>query len=382
VKIRAAERMTGIERTLIRQIFDSAPPGAINLGLGQPDLPTPPLAALAGISGIAAGKTGYTSTAGDAALRSAIAGSYSPFASAPEEVVVTVGSQEAMFAACLTLVDAGQEILYPDPGYPAYPVVARLIGARPVGYPLRAERRFMLDPQDIAERLTEKTGLVILLAPSNPTGACIDRNDLRALTGLLEERGVPWVSDEIYAGFTYEERFVSPAEYSRDGGLVISGLSKDMSMTGWRIGWVVGREKIISRIIAAHQYLVTCAPSISQNAALAAFSPEGIVERARYLEIFSRRRQVMAEELSRIPDLRYSLPEGAFYFFVDISAYGDSLAISRRILENRTVVTIPGEAFGENAAGFLRISFAASQATIREGIGRIAEELRSIRQKG
>jgi aspartate aminotransferase len=379
--IRAADRMTGIERTLIRQIFDAAPPGAINLGLGQPDLPTPPLAALAGVAGIAAGKTGYTSTAGNAALRSAIAESYRPFASALEEVVVTVGSQEAMFASCLTLVDAGQEILYPDPGYPAYPVVARLIGARPISYPLRPERRFRLDPQDIADRLTDRTGLVILLAPSNPTGACIDRHDLRALTELLENKGVPWVSDEIYAGFTYQERFHSPAEYSKTGGLVISGLSKDMSMTGWRIGWVVGGEQIIARIIAAHQYLVTCAPSISQSAALAAFSPQGAVERARYLDIFSRRREIMGEELSRIPDLRFSLPEGAFYFFVDVSAYGDSMAISRGILEHQQVVTIPGEAFGDNAAGFLRISFAASEAAIREGIGRIAEELDSIRAR-
>jgi aspartate aminotransferase len=382
MKIRPAERMAGIERTLIRQIFDAAPKGAINLGLGQPDLPTPPLGSLAGVAGIVAGKTGYTSTAGDMALRSAIAQSYRPFASRPENVLVTVGSQEAMFASCLTLVDAGQEILYPDPGYPAYPVVARLIGARAVGYPLRPERRFRLDPLDIRERLTEKTGLVILCAPSNPTGACIDKHDLRALAELLENEGVPWVSDEIYSGFTYEERFVSPAEFSRAGGLVVSGLSKEMSMTGWRIGWVVGRSEILARIIAAHQYLVTCAPSISQCAALATFSPEGAVARARYLEIFSRRRELMAEELSRIPDVRFSLPEGAFYFFADVSAYGDSLSVGRRILERRGVVTIPGEAFGENGRGYLRISFAASDEAIRKGIGLMGEELKTIRERG
>jgi aspartate aminotransferase len=373
--------MAGIERTLIRQIFDSAPPESINLGLGQPDLPTPPLAAIAGISGIAAGNTGYTSTAGDGALRAAIAASYRPFISVPEEVVVTIGSQEAMFASCLTLVDAGQEILYPDPGYPAYQVVARLIGARPVGYPLRPERRFRLDPQDVADRLTERTGLVILLAPSNPTGACIERNDLRDLAGLLESRGVPWISDEIYAGFTYEERFVSPAEFSREGGLVISGLSKDMSMTGWRIGWVAGQKQVIARITAAHQYLVTCASSISQSAALAAFSPRGAVERARYLEIFSRRREIMGDQLSQIPGLRFSPPEGAFYFFVDVSDYGSSLDVGREILERGGVVTIPGEAFGDNASGFLRISFAASEDSIRKGISRMAEVLLSIRDR-
>ncbi len=382
MKMRAAERMAGIERTLLRQIFDSAPPGAINLGLGQPDLPTPPLACLAGVAGIAAGRTGYTSTAGDVALRTAISESYRPFASRPENVLVTVGSQEAMFASCLTLVDAGQEILYPDPGYPAYPVVARLIGARAVSYPLRPERRFRLDPQDIEERLSERTGLVILCAPSNPTGACMDKHDVRVLVELLESEGVPWISDEIYSGFTYEERFVSPAEYSREGGLVISGLSKEMGMTGWRIGWVVGRSEILSRIIAAHQYLVTCAPSISQHAALATFSPEGAVERARYLEIFGRRRELMAEELSRIPDLRFALPDGAFYFFVDVSVYGDSLAVARTILERRGVVTIPGEAFGDGGRGFLRISFAASDEAIRTGVSLIGEELQAIRERG
>lgn len=382
MRMRAAQRMDGIERTLIRQIFDSAPQGAINLGLGQPDLPTPPLASLAGAAGIAAGKTGYTSTAGDMALRTAIAESYRPFATRPENVLVTVGSQEAMFASCLTLVDPGQEILYPDPGYPAYPVVARLIGARAVSYPLRPGRRFRLDPQDIKDRLNEKTGLVILCAPSNPTGASIDKHDVRALAELLESAGVPWISDEIYSGFTYEERFVSPAEYSREGGLVISGLSKEMSMTGWRMGWVVGRSEIVARIIAAHQYLVTCAPSISQCAALSTFTPEGAVERARYLEIFSRRRELMAEELSRIPDLRFALPDGAFYFFVDVSAYGDSLAVARGILERRGVVTIPGEAFGEGGRGFLRISFAASDDAIRTGIGLVGEELRAIRERG
>jgi aspartate aminotransferase len=381
MKMRAAERMAGIERTLIRQIFDSAPPGAINLGLGQPDLPTPPLASLGGVAGIAAGRTGYTSTAGDMALRTAIAESYRPFATRPENVLVTVGSQEAMFASCLTLVDAGQEILYPDPGYPAYPVVASLIGARAVGYPLRPERRFRLDPQDIKDRLSNRTALVILCAPSNPTGACIDKNDVRALAELLDNEGVPWISDEIYSGFTYEERFVSPAEYSQEGGLVISGLSKELSMTGWRMGWVVGRSEILARIIAAHQYLVTCAPSISQSAALATFSPEGAVERSRYLEIFSRRRDLMAEELSRIPDLRFALPDGAFYFFVDVSAYGDSLPLARRIIDRRKVVTIPGEAFGEGGRGFLRISFAASDDAIRTGIGLIGEELKAIRAR-
>lgn len=374
--IRAAARMAGVERTLIRRIFDEAPSEAINLGLGQPDLPTPAPVALAGIGAVARGETGYTSTAGDPRLRRAIAESLRPAIGDAEQVLVTVGSQEAMFAALLALADPGDEILYPDPGYPAYPVVARLIGARATPYPLRRERAFRPDPREIEALLGERTRAVILCAPSNPTGACMAPDDLRVLVDLLGRRKIPWISDEIYAGFHYGERLVSPVELDPGGGLLVSGLSKDMSMTGWRVGWVAGPVEIVGRIVAAHQYLVTCAPSISQRAALAAFTPEGRAERKRYLEIFRRRRALMADELSRVPRVRFELPDGAFYFFVDVSAHGDSLEIARRILQRRQVVTIPGEAFGDGGKGFLRISFAAAEAEIREGVGRIASELR------
>lgn len=373
--LRLAGRLSGIRRTLIRRIFDEAPPGAINLGLGQPDLPTPPAPSLAGIAGIVEGRTGYTVTAGDSELRQTLAAHYEPFASGPGHVLVTVGSQEALYLACLGLLEPDAELLYPDPGYPAYPVVASLVGATATAYPLRAERGFRLDPDDVAARLSEKTGAVILCSPSNPTGACAAADDLRALTGLLEERGIPWISDEIYSGFVYDDAFVSPAETGHGKGLVVSSLSKDASMTGWRVGWVVGPPAVIRGLTAAHQYLVTCAPSVSQQAALAAFSPAGLAERGRYLERFRGRRAAMGEELRRIDGIRFRFPDGAFYFFVDVSRFGDSLVLARRILERRQVITIPGEAFGELGAGFLRISFAASEQEIREGVRRIGTEL-------
>jgi len=375
MKLRAARRMDGIDRTLIRQIFDSAPAGAINLGLGQPDLPTPPRISLAGAAGIAAGRTVYTSTGGDPALRAAIARRYEPFATGAENVVVTVGSQEAVFASVLTLCDPGDEVLYPDPGYPAYCVVARLVGAVPVAYPLRAARGFRLDPADIEARLTDRTRLVIVCSPSNPTGAVERAEDLARLAELLERRGIAWLSDEIYAGFAYDGPVPSLSSFSREGGLVVSGVSKDLSMTGWRIGWAVGAAAIIARIVVAHQYLVTCASSISQSAALAALSGDAEPERAAYLEIFRRRRALMAEELSRIPRIRFDLPQGAFYFFVDFSAYGSSVDLCRRVLERRKVITIPGEAFGSEGAGYVRISFAATEEQIALGIRAIAEEI-------
>ena len=373
--LRLAGRMSGIRRTLIRRIFDDAPAGAINLGLGQPDLPTPPASALGGIQGIADGRTGYTVTAGDPELRQALAKHYESIVSGPEEVLVTVGSQEALYLGCLALLERGSELLYPDPGYPAYPVVASLVGAKAVPYPLRAERGFRTDPADIAERVGPSTGAVILCSPSNPTGACIEADELRELTGLLDERGIPWLSDEVYAGFVYDAPFVSAGEAASGRGLVISSLSKDASMTGWRLGWVLGPAEAIRRMTAAHQYVVTCAPSVSQRAALAAFSPGGLAERRRYRELFRRRRATMAEELEKIQGIGFEPPDGAFYFFVDVSRFGDSLAVARRILERQEVVTIPGEAFGERGAGFLRISFAASEADIREGVRRIGTEL-------
>jgi len=370
-----ARRMEGIDRTLIRRIFDGAPAGSINLGLGQPDLPTPARIGLAGIDGIVHGKTGYTSTAGDPAVRAAVAERYKGIATGAANVVVTIGSQEAVFAAVMTLVDPGDEVLLPDPGYPAYPVVAKLLGATPVTYPLRPERAFRIDPNDVLSRLTERTRLVILCSPSNPTGAMDLEDDLETLAGALEGRGVPWLSDEIYAGFAYERRSPSISRFAPEGGLVVSGLSKDLSMTGWRIGWAVGPEAIIARITAAHQYLVTCASSVSQAAALAALGPEAQADRDAYLAIFRGRRALMADELARIPRLPITLPDGAFYFFVDVRGFGSSLAIAERLLRARRVIVIPGEAFGPGGAGFLRISYAATDDDIRTGIRALAAEL-------
>ena len=374
MSFRIAARMDGVERTLIRRIFDAAPAGAINLGLGQPDLPTPPSIALAGIDGIAAGRTGYTSTAGDPALRAAIAARYPGIARGPENVVVTIGSQEAVFLSVLTLVDPGSEVLVPDPGYPAYPVLARLAGATAVSYPLRPERAFRLDPNDVARRLTGKTRLVILCSPSNPTGAIDEDHDLARLAALLAERGVPWLSDEIYAGFAYDRPAATIARHA-PGGLVVSGLSKDLSMTGWRMGWAVGPEEVVARLIACHQYVVTCASSVSQAAAMHALSPAGDEARRRYLEIFRRRRTVMLEALGAIPGVRVTPPDGAFYVFLDVRDFGSSLEIAERVLTRRRVITIPGEAFGPGGAGFLRISYAASEEDIRAGIAGLASEL-------
>jgi aminotransferase len=312
-------------------------------------------------------------------LRQAIAGCYEPFASGAENVLVTVGSQEAMFVAFLTLLDPGDELLYPDPGYPAYPEIARLVGAHPVAYPVRPERAFRLDPEDVTRRLTRKTRAVVLCSPSNPTGAVTGRSELEALLGALEQDGVAWVSDEIYADYCYEGVFVSAgACHGGGGGLLVSGLSKGFSMTGWRVGWVVGPAEMIQRLTTVHQYLVTCASSVSQAAALAAFSPRGRSERSRYTRILAQRRRTMGAELTTLPGVRHVAPDGAFYYFVDVRRHGSSIDLAQRLLDKQKVITIPGEAFGDNGAGWLRLSFACTDEGIQEGLRRIRDELSEV----
>ena len=215
----------------------------------------------------------------------------------------------------------------------------------------------------------------MLASPSNPTGAVHTHAALDELTAELERRQIPWISDEVYAGFVFDGELPVPRARTPDAGLTISGLSKNMSMTGWRIGWVAGPQEILARITAVHQSMVTCASSVSQRAALAAFTREGRRAAARYQAIFRRRRALMATELERLPRLKFTRPDGAFYFFVDVSAHGDSLELARRILDRRNVICIPGEAFGPAGRGYLRLSFAAGEDEIERGVRAIGEEL-------
>jgi aspartate/methionine/tyrosine aminotransferase len=375
MSLRIARRLDGLDRTLIRRIFDSAPGGAVNLGLGEPEIPTPEAIALAGVGGIASGRTGYTSTAGMEELRAAVARRYGRAVEGPEGILVTSGSQEALFACCMALLDPGDEVLYPDPGYPSYPIVARLIGARAVAYKPSRERGFRPGFADLEPHLTDRTRLVILNLPSNPTGACLPRDEMRRLLERIRERGVAWLSDEIYAGLRYDSEPLSALDLDVEGGLVISGLSKEFSMTGWRIGWIAGDPSVLARLLPVHQQLVTCASSLSQHAALRAFTREGDRARERILETFRNRRDLMRDELSRIPGLVCEPPDGAFYFFVDVAEYGDDLELCRRILERRRVITIPGRAFGAAGKGFVRLSFAATEESIRSGVEGIRREL-------
>jgi len=366
--LRLSDRVSHIERTLIRTFFESAPADAINLGLGEPDWKTAAEISIAGIGGIAAGHTGYSSTAGDPALRKEIATRYPEGGPDGNRVLVTCGSQQALFAALLTLVDAGGHVLIPDPGYPGYANAVKLIGARPRRYALSAEHGFELDVSAIEHALTPETQLVILNAPANPTGRNYPRAALADVVKLLGERGIPWLSDEVYARLTFDDSFVSPLELDPEAGVVISGLSKDLCMTGWRLGWLVAPQAIISKATAVHQQMVTCASNVSQQAARAAFTAAGARALERWRMTLAARRDCMMRALSEIPDIRFAKPEGAFYFFVDVRRHGGSMQIAQRLLDEQKVISIPGIAFGAGGEGYLRFSFAAAESNIERGI--------------
>jgi aspartate aminotransferase len=371
-----ARRHAGLRRTLIRELFESAPPDTLNLGLGQPDLVTPEPIRRAGIRAIEDGWTGYSPTAGYPALRELVASRYPGFCPGPEGVVVTVGAEEAVCLALFTMLDPGDEVLVPDPGFPSYPVVTRLAGGVAVPYPLRPERGFELDPADIESRIGRRTRLVILCNPSNPAGAVEQESTLRALAELGERHGLLWLADEIYEAFDYESRHVSLSRLSTRG-LVVSGVSKSLSMTGWRIGWLACADPAFAaKATALHQYLVTCSCSISQRAAEAALGEEGRACQEEIVERFRRRRNLLRASLETGAGLSLSPPRGAFYLFADVRPWGDSLALARRLIDEARVMTVPGEAFGQEAAGWLRISYAASEEVLDEAGERIARALR------
>jgi aspartate aminotransferase len=371
--------LRGIEKSMIRKISDRAKPGSISLGLGEPDLPTPEVIRREAVRVIQEEQNGYTLQAGLLALRERIAGDYPHLNLAPDQVMVTAGSQESLYVILRTLVEEGDEVLMPNPGFIAYPMIIRMVGGRAVTYQLPAKNDFGFDLEDFKKRITPRTKVVICISPSNPTGRALSNDDLRGMAEAVAASGSKAfiVSDEIYRELYYTpERPASISEfYPRT--IVVSGLSKSMRMTGWRIGWLAGDAAVIHAALVLHGYIVTCASSISQKAALAAWTDEAAQSRAEMRAIFHHRRDHLLGLLRRELGLRCVTPEGAFYIMVDVSAFGDSLRVAEAGLE-QGVVTIPAAAFGSESEGFLRISFCADEAKLSEGARRLSKALKSL----
>lgn len=371
--------LRGIEKSMIRKISDRAKPGSISLGLGEPDLPTPEVIRREAVRVIQEEQSGYTLQAGIIPLRERIAGDYPHMNLSTEQVVVTAGSQEALYLILMTLIEPGDEVLMPNPGFIAYPMITRMAGGNAVTYGLPAKNDFAFDIDDFKRQLSPRTKVVICISPSNPTGRALTEEDLRAMADAVTASGSDAfiISDEIYRELYYTpERPPSISEfYPRT--IVVSGLSKSMRMTGWRIGWLAGEEAVMRAALVLHGYVVTCASSISQKAALAAWTDEAALAREEMRAIFHRRREHLLLLLRNELGLRCVTPEGAFYVMVDVGRYGDSLRVAEAGLE-QGVVTIPAAAFGSEGEGFLRISYCADEAKLSEGVRRLGEALKSL----
>lgn len=368
--------LRGIERSPIRQITDRAKPGDISFGLGEPDLPTPDVIRREAMRVIEEEQNGYTLQAGLPALRELLVKDYSHLNLSTDQVIITAGSQEAMYLALRTLVEAGDEVLIPNPGFVAYPTITRMAGGLPTFYKLPAGEDFGFDLDDFKGHLSPRTKVVVCTSPSNPTGRTLSSEELGAMAQAVAESGSDAfiISDEIYRDLYYTgERPGSISEfYPRT--IVISGLSKSMSMTGWRLGWILGDAVVIRAAHLLHGYVTTCASTISQKAALAAWSDEAKAAREHHRRTFARRRDHLLALIRNECSLRCVTPDGAFYTMVDVSPYGSSLDVAEAMLE-AGVVTVPGNAFGSEGEGFLRVSFCADLPVLTEGVARMSAAL-------
>ena len=367
-------RMRGLQPTLIRQFFERALPDSVNFGLGEPDLPTPQFMREEAARITLEEQNGYTSHPGIPALRDKIAEQYPHLELPRTGVVVTCGSQEAMTDAFMCTVEAGDEVLLPNPSFPAYDACARIAEATPVYYRMPADDDFRFDISDFKSRITEKTKLAVVISPSNPTGKILTEGDLKQIAAALEGTGIWLISDEIYSDLYFGERPHSASEYY-DKTIIVSGLSKSLSMTGWRLGWAACKDpEIINAIQVLHGFTTVCTSTITQKAALLGWTDEAEKSKAEFRAIYKKRGEFLVDLFQKETGLKATSPEGAFYTMLDVRSLGDDIEIAEKLLQNR-VVTVPGVAFGSEAKGFLRISFCNSEERMAEGVRRMRDAL-------
>jgi aspartate aminotransferase len=354
-----------IEISGIRKCFEGAGPGAINLGLGQPDFDTPEHIKIAAIKAIEKGFTGYTPNCGYPDLQEALAEKFraeNGIECTPGEIMVTSGASEALFLAIAALVERGEEVLIGDPSFLSYSALTKLVGGRPVAVPLNDELR--LSPEDLGERITDRTKLIILNSPSNPTGAVQTEDEMKAIAEMAEDKDIGVISDEVYEHFIYEGMNASPGKYS-ENVITINAVSKTYAMTGWRVGYMVAKGCALEELLKIHQYAQACACSISQKAALAAIKgPQECVYQMR--DEFRQRRDILVEGFREM-GIDLVVPKGAFYLFPRV---GDGDSVAAR-LGKAGVIVVPGSAFGQGGREHIRISYAASRANLEEALKRM-----------
>jgi len=369
-----SDRVEQVSISGIREVFEAAGEDAINLGIGQPDFPTPDHARRAAIEAIEAGDTdAYTSNKGTRELREAISAKHdrdNDFSVPPENLIATAGGSEALHIALEAHVDPGEGVVFPDPGFVSYDALTRLAGGEPVPVGLRDD--LTLDPAAVEDAITDDTAAFVVNSPANPTGAVQSEEDMRAFARIADEYDVLCISDEVYEHIVFDGEHHSPMAYAEsDNVVVVNACSKSYSMTGWRLGWVAASERRIERMLRVHQYAQACASAPAQFAAEAALSgPQDCVD--EMVAAFEERRDVLLDGLAEM-GLETPTPSGAFYAMPKVpDGWVDEVI-------DRGVVVVPGEAFGDRGEGYARISYATDMARIREALDAMGEATRAVR---
>ena len=382
-----SKRIVEIKPSGIRKFFDvvSEMPDAISLGVGEPDFDTPWHIRDEGIYSLEKGRTFYTSNSGLKELKIEICNylrrRFELDYDYQKEVIVTVGGSEAIDIALRAMIDPGDEVIIPQPSYVSYEPCAILANATPVIINLQAENEFRLTAQELEEAITEKTKVLILPFPNNPTGAIMERADLEAIAQVILKHDIFVISDEIYAELSYKGKHVSIAQIPgmRERTVLINGFSKSYAMTGWRLGYACAPAAITEQMLKIHQFAIMCAPTTSQYAAVEALK-NGDDDVARMREQYNQRRRYLVHAFAEM-GLPCFEPYGAFYIFPCIKEFGmSSDEFATRFLEEEKVAVVPGTAFGACGEGFLRISYAYSLENLRVAIGRLARFVERLKK--
>lgn len=380
-----SDKILNIEPSGIRKFFDivSEMPDAISLGVGEPDFDTPWPVREEGIYALEKGRTFYTSNAGLKELRNEITAymqrqynlEYDPV----HEVLVTVGGSEAIDVALRCIINPGDEVIIPQPSYVSYLPCAVMADAVPVALELKEENDFKLTKEDLLSAITDKTKVLVMPFPNNPTGAIMTREELAQIVPIIIEKDIFVISDEIYAALTYGTKHCSIAEFDgmKERTIVINGFSKTFAMTGWRLGYACGPANIIKEMTKLHQFAIMCAPTNSQFAAVEALrSCDNEVN--KMVDAYDQRRRFLLNELNEM-GMDCFEPFGAFYIFPSIKKFGmTSDEFANRLLREEKLAVVPGTAFGASGEGFVRISYAYSIENLKEGIKRIKHFIQNL----
>jgi aspartate/methionine/tyrosine aminotransferase len=390
IKNKVAERMSLLHTESAFQILaranalEAGGKSIIHLEIGQPDFKTPGNIIDAAYKAMNEGKTGYTPTPGVISLRETIARyceDYKGIKTGPEEIVVVPGGKPVMFFTMLMLAQHGDEVIYPNPGFPIYESVIKFSGAKPVPMPLLQKNSFSVDLDQLKKDINEKTKLIIVNNPGNPTGGMIKRDDIIAIADMVRGKGIYILADEIYDRIVFEEKPLSIAALPdmKDWTIILDGFSKTYAMTGWRLGYGIMNRELAEHMTMLMVNSASCAASMTQWAAIEALTgPQDAV--IKMVNAFRERRDYLVEGLNTIDGVRCVKPGGAFYVFPDISSFGISSAeFANRLLEEAGVAAAAGTAFGNFGEGFIRFSYANSLDNLKIALDRFDKFCRGLK---